>query len=245
MCFVQNQYINFFVLIEFFSYFSKGTYSKWFKVSAIEVRGWEGQFNDYACKVLAKGAYKQFPDLPVAHKNEIDIVVGLSHHDHVVGLFDHFDDAKHIYLIFSYCSRGSLFDLLEKANWQMADSIVRVYRRHILSGLEFIHRYRIIHVDLKLQNVFVNHQGLARIGDFGMSLRFDGHLANANGEMNCPNPGTIIYQAYESVVRRVVSFRTDVLAFAVLAYIMKVGRAPFWSTTRKGILDEIRDIHYL
>lgn len=127
----------------------------------------------------------------------------------------------------------------------MADSTVRMYLRHILSGLNFIHRHRIIHVDLKFENVFINDQGLARIGDFGLSVRFDGHRANADGEMRCPNRGTIIYLAYESVTRGVVSYKTDVWAFAVLAYILKVKQAPFWSAAEERILDEIRDIHYM
>lgn len=230
----------------FFLFCSQGTFSKCYKVRVIEIRGVKLQFDQhFACKVLAKDAYNQFPGLSVAHKNEIDIIGGFSHHDNVVGLFENFEDAKHIYLMVSYCSRGNLFDVLERGDWQMTDSIVRMYLCHILSGLNFIHGHRIIHVDLKLENVFVNHQGIARIGDFGMSVRFDGHRANADGEMKYPNRGTIIYLAYESVTRGVVSYKTDVWAFAVLAHILKVGQAPFYSANEERILDEIQNIRYL
>lgn len=207
--------------------------------------GVKGQFDyHFACKVLAK-AYVQFPGLAAAHNNEIDIIGGLSRHPNVVGLFDNFEDAKNIYIMVSYCAQGNLFDLLQKGDWQMPDSRIRVFLHHILSGLDFIHNHRIIHVDLKLENVFVNDKGFAQIGDFGLSLRFNRLQANADGEVIWPNRGTIVYMAWESVVRRVVSYKTDVWAFGVLAFLLKVGRLPFWAENEDQILDEIQNIRYL
>lgn len=209
--------------------------------------GGKKQQNNYefACKVLPKTAYKLFPTLSLAHQNEIDIVRGLDHHANVTGLFEHFEDTNYIYMILTYGSRGSMFDVLDAQDWKISEGEVRVYLRQILSGLNHIHASRVIHCDIKLENVFVDARGRARIGDFGLSVRYDGDAANANGKMVMPNRGTSIYLAPESITRSVMSYKTDIWAFAVLAYIVKTTLPPFDGLDDEQTFELIKSIEYM
>lgn len=116
--------------------------------------------------------------------------------------------------------------------------------KQIFTGLKHIHDNRIIHCDIKLENVFVDHRGVARIGDFGLSVRCDSHRANANGEIPLANQGTILYLSPELITRNMVSFKSDVWAVAVMAYIMRLGLAPFYGFQEEVTLKLIEDINY-
>lgn len=182
----------------------------------------------FACKVLAKAAYSRYPYLRSAHQNEIDIHSSLDHHDNVVGLFEHFNDARHIYIMLSYCCGGSLCDAMDLRESQGFTKLeTQNFLHQILDGVQFIHGKRIIHGDLKLENVFIDARRFVRIGDLGLAVRYVGHRANENNEMHAPNQGTVAYLAPESIVRGVVSFKTDIWAVAVIAYTMRLGLLPF------------------
>lgn len=204
----------------------------------------ELQSINFACKVSLKEACKQFSTLSLLHQNKIDINSWLEQHDNVAGLFEHFDDDNNIYLILSYCSRGSLADILHNQNRTFTVAETHCYLRQILNGLNHIHGSRIIHCDMKLENVFVDASGRARIGDFGLSVRYDGHRANFNSEMQLRNPGTVVYMAPESITRGVISYKSDVWAVAVIAYIMKLGLQPFHGYIEELTFERIKNIDY-
>lgn len=55
-------------------------------------------------------------------------------------------------------------------NTPLAAPVARAYFRDILQGLEYLHFQRVIHRDLKPSNILVSGEGVAKIGDFGVSI---------------------------------------------------------------------------
>ena len=53
------------------------------------------------------------------------------------------------------------------------ESVIRVYARQILLGLEYLHHNKIMHRDIKGANILVDHTGLVKVADFGASKKIE------------------------------------------------------------------------
>lgn len=88
-------------------------------------------------------------------------------------------------------------------------------------GTAFLHAILLCHLDIKLENVFLDNHGAPRLGDFGMSRRIIETIAGG-GKI-----GTPIYMAPEVITStRFFGTPVDVYALGVCAYAMTTGLMP-------------------
>jgi mitogen-activated protein kinase kinase kinase ANP1 len=69
----------------------------------------------------------------------------------------------------------------------MAESTVRTYTRDVLHGLKYLHDKKIMHRDIKGQNVLVDNAGVVKLTDFGASKQIQTVAevtTNKEGEMS-------------------------------------------------------------
>ncbi|KAH7283389.1 hypothetical protein KP509_34G004600 [Ceratopteris richardii] len=94
-------------------------------------------------------------------------------HKHIVGYIDMDKDeeAGHLYIFLEYVSGGSIQGMLEKYG-PFSEPLVCVYTRQLLLGLEYLHKNRIVHRDIKGGNVLVSSDGTVKLADFGASKAF-------------------------------------------------------------------------
>ncbi len=90
----------------------------------------------------------------------------------------------------------------------------------MLEALAYAHGLRVMHLDVKPDNVILFPSGIARLCDFGLAKSCD-HTAVASGS------GTIGYIAPEQAMGR-PSFRSDVFSAALVLYRMLAGDVPEW-----------------
>ncbi|KAJ7139296.1 hypothetical protein C8R44DRAFT_693749 [Mycena epipterygia] len=101
----------------------------------------------------------------------------------------------------------------------------------VARGLEYLHRNKVVHGDLKAMNVLVTPANRACIADFGlsaiaveMSLRFTHSTAIPR-----PGGGTVRYQAPELLSgKSSIHFGSDVYAFACVCYEILTAKSPFF-----------------
>ena len=149
------------------------------KYSKIEKVG-EGTYGVvYKCKNKKSGDYvalkkirleNEDEGIPSTAIREISILKQLKHQN-IVRLVDLIHGEKKLYLVFEYMD----FDLkkyLDRNNAPLAPNLVKSYLYQILSAIKFCHSKRILHRDLKPQNLLIDKNGKIKLGDFGLARAF-------------------------------------------------------------------------
>lgn len=97
-------------------------------------------------------------------------------------------------------------------------------------ALGFIHSRRLIHADIKPDNIRLTPDGQVKLMDFGLMQAID---TRSNGQLT----GTVAYMAPEIPQRGILNEGTDIYALGVMAYELLAGVQPFVGTT---VLDVVK-----
>lgn len=108
-----------------------------------------------------------------------------------------------------FCEKGSLGALLseEKLNWTMTLRILL----DISHGMCFLHSKKIIHRDLKCDNVLVDKNYIAKIADFNIAK-----LKDTNNSVQTRYVGSSYYIAPEVVLGKAYDEKCDVFSFSMI-----------------------------
>jgi len=89
-------------------------------------------------------------------------------------------------------------------------------------ALKHVHDRKILHRDLKSQNIFLNKNGIVKLGDFGIARVLNNTKENAKTVV-----GTPYYLSPEIVENRPYSFKSDIWSLGVLLYELCTLKPPF------------------
>ena len=92
----------------------------------------------------------------------------------------------------------------------------------VLRGLSAAHSARIVHLDIKPENVFLTRDGPLKLIDFGIAQRKRTGVEEPDGIA-----GTIAYMAPEQLLGDPLDCRADIFAFGILLHELVTGRHPF------------------
>ena len=137
-------------------------------------------------------------------------------HPNIATLYDAGEVGGTAFIVMELVEGKTLFEQ-KPASLETTLSIAR----QICAALEHAHTHGIIHRDLKLENVVITSEGLAKLTDFGLAR--DVSRLTPTG----PVFGTVFYLAPEQALGQEVDHRTDLYALGVLLYELTTGRLPF------------------
>ncbi|KAI1778158.1 hypothetical protein F4818DRAFT_288148 [Hypoxylon cercidicola] len=105
---------------------------------------------------------------------EVYVLERLRGCDHIVQLIKDWEDNDCLYIQTEFCEEGSLDRFLNYVGVRGRLDDFRIWKimHEISKGIRHIHSAGLIHLDLKPANIFIDHQGTLKIGDFGLSTPF-------------------------------------------------------------------------
>uniref|UniRef100_A0A8C4PEL2 non-specific serine/threonine protein kinase n=1 Tax=Dromaius novaehollandiae TaxID=8790 RepID=A0A8C4PEL2_DRONO len=108
-------------------------------------------------------------------QREIEIMRGL-HHPNIIQMLDSFETDKEVVVVTDY-AEGELFQILED-DGSLPEDQVQTIAAQLVSALYYLHSHRILHRDMKPQNILLGKGGVIKLCDFGWVLGASqgGHL---------------------------------------------------------------------
>ncbi|KAI6793829.1 kinase-like protein [Hortaea werneckii] len=102
---------------------------------------------------------------------EVEILRAMRGAEHIVELVDDWESKNHLYIQTEFCENGNLKDFLFNTGFKGRLDDFRIWKIlvELSQGVKAIHNANFIHLDLKPANVFIDWEGVLKIGDFGMA----------------------------------------------------------------------------
>ncbi|KAK2839515.1 hypothetical protein Q5P01_013255 [Channa striata] len=152
---------------------------------------------------------------------EYDILKSL-HHERIMALHEAYVTPRYLVLISEYCSgKELLYSLIDRFRYSEDDVVTYIVQ--ILQGLDYLHTRRILHLDIKPDNMIVTYMNVIKIIDFGSAQTYNPLFL----KQFSPPIGTLEYMSPEMLKGDVVGPPADIWSVGVLTFIMLSGRSPF------------------
>ncbi|NXV69348.1 NEK5 kinase, partial [Molothrus ater] len=174
----------------------------------------KGKMDDEPCVIKEINLTKMPVKEKEASEKEV-ILLAKMKHANIVTFYASLQEENKLYIVMEYCDGG---DLMKRINMQHGvlfdeDQILSWFVQ-ISLGLKHIHDKKILHRDVKAQNVFLSNNGkVAKLGDFGIARQL-----NSTTEFAHTCVGTPYYLSPEICENRPYNNKTDIWSLGCVLY---------------------------
>ena len=106
----------------------------------------------------------------IRDSREISLLKELQH-PNIVRLYDVVHTDRRLTLVFEYLDQD-LKKYLDICDGGLETAILKSFLYQLLCGVAFCHTHRVLHRDLKPQNLLINREGKLKLADFGLARAF-------------------------------------------------------------------------
>ncbi|KAL2262837.1 hypothetical protein VTK26DRAFT_9285 [Humicola hyalothermophila] len=166
---------------------------------------------------------------------EISLMKELKH-ENIVALHDVIHTENKLMLVFEYmdCDLKKYMDAQGEGG-ALKPMVIKSFMYQLLKGIDFCHKNRVLHRDLKPQNLLINNKGQLKLGDFGLARAFGIPVNTFSNEVV-----TLWYRAPDVLLgSRTYNTSIDIWSAGCIMAEMFSGRPLFPGTTNEDQLTRI------
>ena len=146
-------------------------------------------------------------------------------HPNITKILEMFEDDEYILIAMEYINGGNLFSFVKKRR-KLSEKTAKFLFRQIILGIKHIHSQKIVHRDIKLENILIDLNNNIKICDFGI-----GRILSSKKQILHDKCGTPMYMAPEILLssknKGYEGFPVDIWSSGISLYIMLSGTLPF------------------
>ncbi|KAI4389626.1 hypothetical protein MLD38_001832 [Melastoma candidum] len=128
-------------------------------------------------------------------------------------------------IVTEYMSGGSVFDFLQKQKTVLDLSTVLRLAIEVSKGMDYLHKNKIVHRDLKAANLLMDEYNVVKIADFGVA-----RVQTQSGVMTAET-GTYRWMAPEVVEHKPYNHKADVFSFGIVLWELLTTQLPYEDLT--------------
>ena len=186
--------------------------------------------NHAAIKILKEEFLRRDSDSILSVHNEITILKNLDHAG-IIKMYEYGDAGQVVkpsgrvienlvYIVMEFVQGGLLFDLCQTMG-AMGEDAGRFFLAQMLDSLDYMHGKRVVHRDLKLENILIDDQLNLKVADFGFACyKSIDTLKSYRGTMTYMAPEIKEGKQYKGT-------EVDVFSIGVILFIIVQGIFPF------------------
>lgn len=167
---------------------------------------------------------------------EVDVLRKFSYHQNIAtyyGAFVRKGDPGHedqLWLVMEYCGAGSVTDLVKSTKTRsLKEDWIAYISREVLRGLSHLHKNKVIHRDIKGQNVLLTDNADIKLVDFGVSAQLDRTIGKRNTFIGTPYWMAPEVIACDQDPTATYDYRSDQWSLGITAIEIAEGEPPLCS----------------
>ncbi|KAJ4720994.1 Protein kinase family protein [Melia azedarach] len=164
-------------------------------------------------------------------RQEIEILRKLKH-ENIIEMLDSFESPQEFCVVTEF-AQGELFEILEDDNC-LPEEQVQAIAKQLVRALHYLHSNRIIHRDMKPQNILIGPGSVVKLCDFGFA-----RAMSTNTVVLRSIKGTPLYMAPELVREQPYNHTADLWSLGVILYELYVGQPPFYTNSVYALIRHI------
>ncbi|CAD8184898.1 unnamed protein product [Paramecium octaurelia] len=148
-------------------------------------------------------------------------------HPNIVRYHRTFESKRRLYFILSYIEGKTLQQYIEDGSVRFSEKECIALIRQLVDILSYLHSNRIIHRDIKPDNMIIDKNLNLTLIDFGLSFITTQQITT---HQNC---GTLIYMAPEVLMKKEYFKSVDIWSCGIIQYQLLKNCHPFWKNQKK------------
>lgn len=163
-------------------------------------------------------------DLENMKKLELEIqVLRRCDHECIVRYLGSYVKDNELWIVMEFCDAGSLAVMMSKQGKALEEPQIATVMNQMVQSLVYLHQQRMIHRDIKADNILMNSAGAAKLADLGVAAQLGGTM-----DQRRTATGTPYWMAPELVLEQEYNYKVDVWSLGITAIELADKKPPFF-----------------